>query len=379
MKEVTRLHRTAMEFAGAAFLAQRQGDFKRADELHREAFEKERQAANEVANRDDLELTRSVLHRSAASLALICKETREAERLIARAVSGDPPGDIADELRDLLEEVLFDRHLELRGAVLQPGEFQLSLAGSVVGFGVAPSEQVLPRVRAVETLMHRTADRCGGHDFRERGGRGQNHDQRMTLHLSVPRAASFAITLRFGTGQQLCLPGMKNFPMVVTEDLLDCLGLLANRDMRALRDKIADEAYFRNFVALARTIAPDGKKIKLVGLTAFNRNRERKVALTTPRDKISAVDTEDQALGTGQRIAVRGTLLEADARNETKGCIRLVSSDGKTHKVSVPRGMVSDIVKPMFGREVAVAGVRKKGEIALEDIDLAESDASEMP
>lgn len=375
MKEVTRLHRTAMDSAEAAFVAQRQGDFKRADELHREAFEKERQAANEVVNRVDLEPTRSVLHRSAASLALICKETREAERLIARALSGDPPTEIADELRDLLEEVLFDRHLELRGAVLQPGEFQLSLAGSVVGLGVAPSEQVLPRVRAVETLMHRTADRCGGHDFRKRGDRGQ----KMTLHLSVPRAASFAITLRFGTGQQLSLPGMKNFPMMVTEDLLDCLDLLANQDMRALRDKISDEAYFRNFVALARTIAPDGKKITLVGLTAFNRNRERKVALKTPRDKISAVDTEDQALGTGQRIEVRGTLLEADARNETKGCIRLVSSDGKTHKVSGPHGRVRDIVKPMFGREVVVAGVRKKGEIALEDINLAESDASEMP
>ena len=50
---------------------------------------------------------RSVLHRSAASLALECGALREAERLIAAALSGDPPDEIAEELRDLLEQVYF--------------------------------------------------------------------------------------------------------------------------------------------------------------------------------------------------------------------------------------------------------------------------------
>jgi hypothetical protein len=43
-----------------------------------------------------------VLHRSAASLAVECFQLREAERLIGRALAGNPPPDIADELRDLL-------------------------------------------------------------------------------------------------------------------------------------------------------------------------------------------------------------------------------------------------------------------------------------
>jgi hypothetical protein len=54
-----------------------------------------------------LEPTRSVLHRSAPTLALECGALRDAERLIAVALSGDPPAEIAEELRDLLEQVYF--------------------------------------------------------------------------------------------------------------------------------------------------------------------------------------------------------------------------------------------------------------------------------
>ncbi len=107
MQEVTQLHHDAMELADAADAAQRQGYPERAADLNRQAFEKEREVADTIADRDDLEPTRSILHRSAASLALICNEISEAERLITYALSTSPPVEIADELRDLLKpEVL---------------------------------------------------------------------------------------------------------------------------------------------------------------------------------------------------------------------------------------------------------------------------------
>jgi hypothetical protein len=40
-------------------------------------------------------------------LALQCQEYREAERLIATALSGNPPVEIAEELRELLEKQLY--------------------------------------------------------------------------------------------------------------------------------------------------------------------------------------------------------------------------------------------------------------------------------
>jgi hypothetical protein len=69
----------------------------------------QRAAADLVADRQDLESTRAVLHRSAAVLALECSELREAERLIGRALAGNPPNDIADELRDLLLEEIYSQ------------------------------------------------------------------------------------------------------------------------------------------------------------------------------------------------------------------------------------------------------------------------------
>jgi hypothetical protein len=46
-----------------------------------------------------------VLFRSAATLALECGEFREAEHLIAMALIGEPPAEIAEERRELFAKV----------------------------------------------------------------------------------------------------------------------------------------------------------------------------------------------------------------------------------------------------------------------------------
>ncbi|HAX88000.1 MAG TPA: hypothetical protein DCY91_17470 [Cyanobacteria bacterium UBA11370] len=109
MPDVETLHREAMELVDQAVLARQRGDAEAILEFKRAAFAKERTAADLIANQLDLEPTRSVLHRSAAVLALECGELREAERLIGRALAGNPPDDIADELRDLLLEEIYSQ------------------------------------------------------------------------------------------------------------------------------------------------------------------------------------------------------------------------------------------------------------------------------
>ena len=109
MQDVTTLHQEAMALVDQAVLARQRGDATQVAELSRAAFHKERAAANLLANQFDFEPTRSILHRSAAVLALECKELREAERLIGRALAGDPPDDIANELRDLLLDEIYSR------------------------------------------------------------------------------------------------------------------------------------------------------------------------------------------------------------------------------------------------------------------------------
>ncbi|MGF1603876.1 MAG: hypothetical protein ACFCU8_17995 [Thermosynechococcaceae cyanobacterium] len=107
MHDLESLHQEAMELIDQAVLARQQGETNVVRELSRAAFAKERAAADEVAPHLDLEPTRSVLHRSAAVLAIECAELREAERLIGRALAGNPPDEIANELRDLLLQEVY--------------------------------------------------------------------------------------------------------------------------------------------------------------------------------------------------------------------------------------------------------------------------------
>jgi hypothetical protein len=109
MKDVERLHREAMELVDQAVAARQRGDVSAILGLARAAFAKERAAADLMAMQFDLEPTRSIFHRSAAVLALECSELREAERLIGRALAGNPPADIANELRDLLLEEVYSQ------------------------------------------------------------------------------------------------------------------------------------------------------------------------------------------------------------------------------------------------------------------------------
>lgn len=107
MQNVETLHQEAMALVDQAMLARQRGDTAQVAEFSKAAFEKESAAASLVANQLDLEPTRSILHRSAAVLALECHELREAERLIGRALAGNPPNDIANELRDLLLDEVY--------------------------------------------------------------------------------------------------------------------------------------------------------------------------------------------------------------------------------------------------------------------------------
>jgi hypothetical protein len=115
MKRFKELHHKAMEWAEKADLARIHGETAKAQSLVHKALELEKEAASLCP--EDLEPTRSVLYRSAASLALQCKRIRDAEQLIATALAGNPHEEIANELRELMEQVWFERHLAVKGPV----------------------------------------------------------------------------------------------------------------------------------------------------------------------------------------------------------------------------------------------------------------------
>ena len=102
--KVKRLHREAMSFVDEATVARLYGEREKYLRLTRQAYAREKSAADLMINDDD-QLSRSVLHRSAATLAWRCGKYDEAEKLIYRALAGNPPPAIEWELEDLLAEV----------------------------------------------------------------------------------------------------------------------------------------------------------------------------------------------------------------------------------------------------------------------------------
>lgn len=104
LKEVEDVHRKAMEYAEQAFVAKANGNLSQAKKWTLEAYKLERQAADMV-DKYDVEPTRSVLHRSAADLALDCGHYEEAVKLARRGLRSSPPGEIERELRDTLERI----------------------------------------------------------------------------------------------------------------------------------------------------------------------------------------------------------------------------------------------------------------------------------
>jgi hypothetical protein len=96
------LHEAAMELAHQAFSNR---DKPSSRNLFQSAMEKERRAADIWAETSGLEPTRSILYRSAASLAWNCRDYPEVKRLATEGLAGAPPSRIAGELRELLEMV----------------------------------------------------------------------------------------------------------------------------------------------------------------------------------------------------------------------------------------------------------------------------------
>ncbi len=102
MNDVSRLHDEAMRLAETAFAAKVRGDEAPVGSLLREALELERRAAELMTAGINSEPSRSVLFRSAATLALRCGDYDEAERLIAAGLAGQPPEEIARELHAVM-------------------------------------------------------------------------------------------------------------------------------------------------------------------------------------------------------------------------------------------------------------------------------------
>ena len=353
MSELYDFHHEAMDLAFFALRARRRGNEEEAVPMFKDALENELKALDELYKFGEVvEPTYSVLHRSAATLALDCEDWRLAEKLAAKALLENPPAVIADELRDVWEQAISQRHLRVNGVELAAGELQMSLSGPEVAFGMVPYNEFRDRVDYFAKSIHRTAERLNGLPFRERGGPPKDIRDAFRPFISAPRAASYAVTLRFGrevNHRPVLLTVRDAFEVV--DEFVETIRILDEDGTSGALNRIVDEKYFHNFISLAKKIAPDGDRIRQVGFTIQSHRGQRSFGFRRLRKDISLPRENDIVK---EIDFLHGELRYADARNSKRNTIRIVDDAQKIHEIQVPEAMMDSVVRPMWGYEVSV-------------------------
>lgn len=359
VREVKRLHREAMRLADESFVARIENDRKRYLHFTRLALEKETAAAGLMID-EDVEPTRSVLHRSAATLAFRCELYEEAKRLIYRALAGNAPADIEEELNDLLGNV----KLALAGWRLRKHELQMSLEGNEVGYGFVSVNELSARATTIHDMVQ-IAVKSGIR-------RMENYTEDMLDNLNEVAPyivgfspGSFNLSLRFGTPLQSELPGFEEFDDII-EPFLENLRLFDLGKYEALEENIVDPVDYRDFVNSAKELAPDGERISTVKFQARVRDQLQIVSFNRLQGELSEVpmpqlpDTvgEHQTTATKKDETQKGVLRVADALGKTE-CV-LVTDDDKKWTIEGPEETLDEIVRAYFKRRVEVKGKRMR-------------------
>lgn len=369
MSTLKDLHRRAMNFAGQGFMAQMGADPDAAIHLFEQALELELAAIAEL--RDPVEPTYSVLHRSAGWMAIHCRQFRQAEQLASRALAGDPPDDIADELRDLWEQSNFHRHLAQEEMDISRGEIRMNLVGRSVANGVAPLSDLLPRVTNIQKLIYRIVQRMLDRPYQPRVP-GEIRSRYPTF-AAAPHSGRFTISLRLGhPTPQSSLTGFFG-PADVIGEFIDLMAIVNSGNLDAVEERIPDPSYQQNFIGLSKGIAPDGRKIRQVRFATNSDNGIRTVAVTRPASQIQTAGARTMHGGT-ETIEVHGTLRYADASISNRNRIKLLADSGQSHDIQVPAGLMDDIVRPMWNLPVTVSGFRHPKQTIIRLLDIWPSD-----
>ena len=337
-------------------------------ELFNKASILEEQAAALIEPIEGNEPTRSILYISAASMALHAKYFKKAQRLVAVGLSGYPKKREEQNLLHLLEQINLESHLDLNNVILEHTDFQFSIFGDFIGSGFAPLNLFKDRIDSLSSILRRTYERLCGQKYS--GGRPSKIISNFQTFLSIPRESSFAITIKLSRPHRTQFPLFdKTTAAEVIHNTLNCFDHLNNNETEQLSALIGDDTYCRHFLSMAKTVAPDGDKVKLVGFTS-NQKRVRfkrtnaevaKIPLPTPSTTCPNYDNKP--------YTVEGRLDYVHGEEDTIG----LATGGKLIRINMQEGL-EDFVKQFFGQFVRVTGVKNvHGEIIPQNIDAIDS------
>lgn len=372
MSSVNELHNNAIELAEEAFINQRKGHTQRANILFKQAFELEQEAASMLEIKKENEPSRSILYRSAASLAFNCRDFESAEKLAAQGLVGFPPPEIREELLDLFDEVTFERHLSTKGMVLSESEWKMTLAGNAIAKGIAQVDHLLTRTEKVSTLVRRTVERKLNLPFQVNRSMPEERKNSFGLFVKALIPSSFAVVFQLGKPEkQLTLLTGELDPQEVIDELLLCFENIQENKIDQLKERIGDQDYFDNFIGLAKQIAPDGYEIKTVGFTVVRNGEDKPYVIRKSRQEIqtsvSKIETQEEE---STSVTLEGILTFANTPLDKKfGKVKLRDEGKKTQQeINVPVSLMKDVVQPYYDEYVKVSVHIKNGKYYLDDV-----------
>jgi hypothetical protein len=384
MPTVNDLHPQAMDLAELAFLSSRKGDEGRAKELFLEALKLEQQAAALLPPNQEAEPSRSILYRSAASLAFNGGDYETADWLIANGLSGFPPPEIREELKNLYDDINFMRHLSAKGMELNKAQWLMTLAGNATSHGSALVDHLLLRVDRLSTIFYRTVERLLKRPYRTSGGVSKEIKDQYGLYVNALLPSSFAVSFQLGqpSQQMILIPGLevkrdKDIePDTVIDEVLKCFEILESSKPDTLRERFDDEVYYVNFVGLAKQMAPDGEEIKVVGFTTIRNGKEKPLALRKSQQQLretkSLLPVSDEDDETVVEKTYKGILRFANSPATKKfGTVKLTDNEtGNLLTIKVPIALMKDVVQPFFEERVTIVVHEKGDDKYLEEVSL---------
>lgn len=367
MTELNDLHDRAMDLVFMARIERRRGNNQLATQMFEEALECEIEAVESLDG--VIEPTYSVLRRSAGWIAVDCGEFRLAERLACQALAAEPPPGIAAELRELLDRAMLSIRLQPEGVVLQDGDVDLCLSGNTISAQCASFSDVFGRANSFQKMYFRVAQWQNIPEYSRIVPSWVR--QQYPLFVAPNRSDSYGVSFRLGgMGSQ---PGLFAGPEP-SEIVANMIKLFATID-QAGSDGLAKEGlngeYQHSIARLVKQIAPDGSRVRRVGVVAASGKDTQMVNLQRRASEIKLIGDSERVVP-GTMREVRGVLRVADAGAEQR---RIVSvhpvGGGPPVLFHVPPAWMDDVVGHMWNTDVFASGVYQSGpgaELRLVDI-----------
>lgn len=353
LQQATVLHEKSLEAFDEAFLLGRliNRDYQpnendKIAKLEIKAFRLECKAAKKLLRfrEAEVEPSRSILFRSAATLAFRLNLFRDAEVLCAHGIATKfAPISILNELRELMDSVRFHMEMEKIDQFIQPGTLNIHLRGSVVGHKIIKVSESTKRIEATRKIMTRNIERNRGQEFRVEGSPESSISREMETYSVVPENGDSFISLMFGSisPQGTLFPtGMAWVPQAAS-DLIKGINSISSGNWELFENLIPQKAYRENFLGWARKLGPDGTNITNVGVSSKLLGIVEKATLKQPIGYFSK-----KRKSKAKHRFVDGVFTQARAAERDKGLDSFGIKDINTK--SVENIYYSDSMKDLF-------------------------------